>query len=464
MSSLSGVHVIKKFLKTVSPFVYYSEYRRELLHLPMWITNFLCFLQYLNGRTKKFKSSFNGCTNMSDIRCSGYERKNPPLVSRMFAFIIYAWFFLITLQSYYFYTLSASIPPLFASLVSIPFLVIVALYSPTKFSGAISSARFFLVLFFSFLLVSFFSPLFLGFVPSFNIRRLFFFLVSLPPAIFFVYLLHWKRKLLVKCFVFTISLHLIFFYSQVILYYSGYGFVDFLYPITGEAQRAFGGSYAIGSMRLMRGVGLYNEPGTYAAFMMLIYVSYLTVSRRLVNKLEIKPIDLLVIFSVAMSFSTLGYVLILIFLLILFVKSRPSYFLFIAPIVLFLTYMAFEYYFSHRFVDLNSGGVGFRLEALYEYSKLVAVNPLVVMFGVGALTDTGSAIAHFSWSDLSFLVNFFVQAGMFGLLLLFLTCFLGRRLHGVFIVLVFLMLSKLHLGLLLTWILLSLVPYRADLH
>ena len=103
---------------------------------------------------------------------------------------------------------------------------------------------------------------------------------------------------------------MLFFFVQFITYYATGNFLDYLEPITGESQRALGGSYTFSALniKLIRATGLFNEPGSYSTFVFLTYAILQIVRKNLNGDLSITLFDGLVLMSILLTFSIFGFI------------------------------------------------------------------------------------------------------------------------------------------------------------
>ena len=181
----------------------------------------------------------------------------------------------------------------------------------------------------------------------------------------------------------SLKLHLIAFFIQASYFYTTNKVIDFIEPITGEVSRVYGGSYnpVIGN-EFVRLSGLFAEPGTYVSVVFTLFLFYKILSQTVnnFNRRNISSLDFFVLLSVLLTFSTFGYVFIVLYCLINLLKFN-----FKSIIVLFLLlggifFFSYEYFFQ-RFFSEDQYLYDYRLELImsflfnnFEVSKLFLGN------------------------------------------------------------------------------------------
>lgn len=231
-------------------------------------------------------------------------------------------------------------------------------------------------------------------------------------------------EILIKPITIVLIIHLVFFYIQLIAVGVFSMELDFIEPITGEAQRIFGGSYDVGLFsQFFRPAGLFAEPGTYANMVFLIFLL-----REVVRNIE-RPYMLedgrdivlagLTVVSLILSFSIFGYIFIAVFFASVLLKSKSkgkAAIVFSAALLPFLGIAAV--YVQQRFALGDESGTGFRYEAiLILFENLDWMN---IAVGWGFLSDLDNFYYDITFNDLGLLFNILLQCGLLGTLLWFL--------------------------------------------
>jgi hypothetical protein len=95
---------------------------------------------------------------------------------------------------------------------------------------------------------------------------------------FFISIFYDKQKgLLFKSVYYTLIIFIVTWYVQFFIYYTTGYYIDYLEPVTGEAQR-YQAYFVAGGIDLIRPTSIFNEPGTYAMaalpYMILSYLEY----------------------------------------------------------------------------------------------------------------------------------------------------------------------------------------------
>jgi hypothetical protein len=219
----------------------------------------------------------------------------------------------------------------------------------------------------------------------------------------------------------VLCIHLLFFYFQLIVVGIFSIELDLIAPITGEAQRIFGGSYDVGLFsQFFRPAGLFAEPGTYANMVFLIFVIREVVrsngQRYTIEKTTDIAITALVIVSMILSFSIFAYIFIAIFVLSSFLKSnskgKTAVLLFL---IIFPFFSIVLIYLQQRFALGDASGTGFRYEAmLILFDQLDWMNLLI---GWGFLSEYSNLYYDVTFNDLGLLFNIILQCGLVGVLI-----------------------------------------------
>lgn len=369
---------------------------------------------------------------------------------------------LLSLHSFYFQGLGFPLLPVLGMLFSLCFVFFAAFFFRYKLVGALGLS-FFSFLFIGILLfLSCLSIFFLGVDPLW--ARFFALPLFVGLVIHFCYLKLYHSSRLEASLKWCLITHLSFFWLQIISHYSGLGFLDYLEPITGESQRVFGGSYNVPIIerQLIRGAGLYSEPGTFATFIFLFYLLYKAIYcfNRDVRGVVFGWFDFVVVLSIVFSFSIFGFIFVSLYLFfsLFFAWKRV---VLLSPLLVCFAYFAFETYVYPRFFGgvSTETGLGFRSEGVLIYLDKVFDEPYLFFFGSGFFNDYSIFSSSIVWNDLGLLFSFFMIVGVVGFFLVFLLFALaagGMRFYD-FLLLTVLCLSKVSLSMALFWLLISAV-------
>ncbi len=379
-------------------------------------------------------------------------------MQRLEVFFVTTWLLFISLSSFYFYNLGVALPPFLAASVS--FLLSFFIISRFRICDVILMRRVFLFLGY----IIFCGLVFLLKSSDFLVGRIFGVILFFGVAVHTYYLINSKLNIFLMALKWVLVVHVFAFFSQTFSHYSGFGYIDYLMPFTGEAQRAFGGSYEsalLGQAGFVRPTGLYNEPGTYSTTIFIIFLMYKELS-----KSEIKfhewIIDLAVILSIALSFSVFGMIFLFIYFLHTIVVNKKTIFI-ILPVFVVISPIIYELYLYPRFFSGNyddDSGLIFRGEALIQYFEYLDKNPFDFIFGIGFFSNIVSILGDFIWNDLGLLVYSLIVFGFVGFLI-FLTCVIGRKSLSVYVfplTLIFI-LSKIAPSTMIFWVVLTIINY-----
>ncbi len=324
---------------------------------------------------------------------------------------------LTTLFSYYFDALGAALFPLFAVVMLGPLLLL------RQGSCAKACAPAFITAIFVGLwaLVSWTVAWANGW-PILNARLLLPFLVLATGCGVLIALRDFPAELWRACRI-TLWLHLIFFYVQLTLFLGFGQAIDFMEPITGEAQRVFGGVYELPFIgRFIRPAGLNNEPGTFVNVTFLLF---------LLDKV-LKPaglrggwaVNVCVFTAVAFSFSVFGYVFLVVVAVILAAKNLVRSLAILA--VLGILFAAiYQFYLYERFAGAADGGLGFRIAVLQLF--FAPENWWNLALGFGVLTDVSPLLGDMVVNDLGVWFSVLGSSGFVGLLLVAVLIFTRAR-------------------------------------
>lgn len=184
--------------------------------------------------------------------------------------LIFIWIMFLSLQSYYLYSLSLAPFPLLGGILSFAFVFYYWFRHSRVYCDEINFSRVWFFFFFSALL----SAIFVSGADSLLLPRILAYPLFLTVGLCYLILRKNYGRMLRDALFLVISCHVLVFWIQVVVYYVTGQYLDLLYPITGEEQRAFGGSYELLGFPLVRATGLFNEPGTFSNFVFPLFVLY----------------------------------------------------------------------------------------------------------------------------------------------------------------------------------------------
>lgn len=272
---------------------------------------------------------------------------------------------LISLDSYYFYTLNIALLTYIGAI-----LFLVYEYKNIKIKN------------FSFLINNFYvnSNITVAFLMSQILSYPFKISAALSVAFNQLFLLikrnNYGYKKLIKIVGLVLIIHIVFFYIQFGAYYVFGESIDYISWLTSESQRNLDGSNTIFGYPIYRASGLYIEPSTYTAHVLIL----LLISRDALS-MRIKVLTLL---STLLSFSTVGLLYSIIYLMLYEYKNIKNKFHFLFPTIIVLI-IAINYAIDRLMHIFNSDydAVGIRSEII----KLVYKNLSIFGEGIGAITE-----------------------------------------------------------------------------
>lgn len=193
----------------------------------------------------------------------------------------------------------------------------------------------------------------------------------------------------------SLKVHLVAFFVQVSYFYTTNKVIDFVEPITGEVSRVYGGSYnpVIGN-EFVRLSGLFSEPGTYVSVVFTLFLFYKILSQTVTNfnRKNISSIDFFVLLSVLLTFSTFGYVFIVLYCLINLLKFNFKRIIILFLLLGVISFFSHEYFFQ-RFFSEDQYLDDYRLELMtsflfnnFEVSKY--------FFGYGYFSDFRETVLY----------------------------------------------------------------------
>lgn len=371
--------------------------------------------------------------------------------------LAFIWLLLISLFSFYFYGIGVSLPPVIAASASV-------LAAPMIFrSGVLRAPRGvgWLFLFFAYTAL-------MGLALSIgtndvHLNRYLALPLFAAVVIASLYFVICKRHFFRSALRWVLIFHLFAFYVQVLSFYSGFGYIDYLVGVTGEAQRALGGNYQIDVFggRLLRPTGLYNEPGTYATATMLLFLLYQRLGP--LEESSISRADwvffLSVFLSVILSFSVFGLIFIAIYALNSVRESKKQFAL-LFLIICAAAPFVYEYYIYPRFLSgaYADNGIGFRMEAFSAYLGIVLSDFPKLIFGFGFFSDLNYAFGFYAMNDMGLFFTILMHLGLVGLMIFIACLFGGSGLSKRALPLVIIFgLSKISMTSMLFWLIISTV-------
>ncbi|WP_353327822.1 hypothetical protein [Chitiniphilus shinanonensis] len=369
------------------------------------------------------------------------------------------WVVLLTMQTHYFYSIGVAPFPIIAALISGVAILFHALVDLRATRSQLISARWYILFWLLIFAIGIFDALVVTRAKYLLIPRILAFPLFLVVGLHMCLMYINDKKNLVSAMRLAIIIHLAFFWAQVLFYYAGLGFLDYMEPLTGETQRAFGGSYFVLGVPLIRATGLFNEPGTFTNFVFVLFLLYKNLEKA---DGTIGPLDVWVILSMLMSFSVFGLIFTALYLVFYVFQLSPKRALLLvmlsAPIVVGIYHIYLEPRFFSGVVSTDSG-FGFRAEALSVYGQAAMKSISMVLFGVGIFTDASAFLdSELVWNDLGFLFYFVLCSGVAGLLAFVVVTIAsrGREISAFHVLMIFaIFLSKISISHFLLWLCLA---------
>jgi hypothetical protein len=215
--------------------------------------------------------------------------------------------FLFSLGSHYFYQIGLYAFQLAGILLALPFFKLDKL-SWSK-ARLFSVVIFFLYFFIHGILLASFSGNDIFGVSKLILPLFVFFYFSFAVVMFYIYPHVFQRVLYG-----VIAIHVAFFIFQFSWFLITSDVIDFLVPFTGESQRVVGGSYTLSYLSaFVRPSGLFNEPGTYSTWMILLLLLLKSNANRIGFNSKNSILEIFVIGTVLFSFSTFGFIFTIIY-------------------------------------------------------------------------------------------------------------------------------------------------------
>lgn len=215
-------------------------------------------------------------------------------------------------------------------------------------------------------------------------------------------------------------------------------------------QRAFGSTYDLGFYLInFRPTGLFNEPGTYSTWMMLIYIIYkLNLVRLGENKKQLL-FDILFTLSVFLTFSIFGFIFLAIYLLSSASNNlKKSYKYLILFSAIYIFYLYINARFSSNIIYARDTSIDFRQMAIIlYYNNLDLIN---IFFGLGVFNDFFLNY-NIVGKDLGFLFSALTSTGLIGLILLIKSIYSRKTILYAYPLIIVLCLTKFTYTSALIW-------------
>lgn len=260
-----------------------------------------------------------------------------------------------------------------------------------------------------------------------------------------------------RAFFIVILIHVFFFVFQFCLFYSTSNLIDFLKPFTGEEQRVLGGSYSVAYLpNFARVSGLFNEPGTYSTWMMLFLTLYRLNEKKLGLTSKGFLLEILVVGTVLLSFSSFGTIYSAIYLIGLTLEKKLSFksVFFVSIMLILFAYFGHEYFYQRFSSGVSDSGLDFRFESIAIYLNKLSVENLI--FGYGMFNDVFIKIdSDLVAQDVGLWFTVLSGCGIIGVFLLFLYFIQSvPKDFYAYILVILIMLSKFTLTNALVWVIL----------
>lgn len=359
--------------------------------------------------------------------------------------INFIWFFLMTLDSFYFYQISM---PLF-SVTSSLLALILLIFNKINFSSNYKTPLLILVyiLFISLITSIFNSHLF-------YIQRLPFVILLIPVIIYSVYMFNEKKILMLSILKYTLIIHILFFSIQLLYFYGTGLFIDYIYPITGESQRALGGSYTLGGVKLIRATGLFNEPGTYSTFMFCIFLVYKNLKKRIYNIDKIQLLDVIFIITIMMTFSVFGLIFTFIYAIVYLTKVNFSNKIIIMLAIIPFAYISYVNYLTPRFTENDTKSFSFREEGIMLYMQYSSEDLFHLLLGHSGFININELFGVvIAWDDIGLWFAILVNYGLISFILFIIITI--KRFKYFYLLIIITLLSKMSFTTIFLWFIIS---------
>lgn len=180
-------------------------------------------------------------------------------------------------------------------------------------------------------------------------------------------------------------IHISFFIVQLVAYYIFGEKVDFLEPITGEAQRVSGFERIEdhGGVAVFRPSGLFSEPSSYCVFMMTL----LWIANK--SKMLNPKVEIMVLFTVFSSFSISGIIFAIAYYILNYyskINGKKIIVLMVfSTLVIWLLHEQIISYFDYRILNLDDDNS--TSERLLMFSIFMDLDLSYQLFGSGVGND-----------------------------------------------------------------------------
>jgi len=296
--------------------------------------------------------------------------------------------FFITLESFYFYSISIAPFPIVSFFIIIFYNIFARNFIFSKN----------VLYYFIFLITFFIISTLIGFFNNPNgIRISSIIAVFLGSLFYLIFYYNYYKKIneLIYSLERVILIHTFFWLIQVLSFYFFSYKLDFLILLTGEESRITGSGPLTG---MIRASGLFNEPGSYS--LVISIITFILI----IAKKKISYIEIAGILSCFFSFSVSG-MLFSLFLFFLYFKVSnnrynylvlPIIFIFLFHIILFfyLSEFPLKIYIEGRFFSGNDdGSLSTRFIDPISYFKTLDINKKIFGIGLGNYSNEISSVA-----------------------------------------------------------------------
>lgn len=356
--------------------------------------------------------------------------------------ILYLSLFLISLQSYYLYSINVAIFPYIG-------VILIVFLSTNK------NIKLNIIL----IILSFFAlyTLLITFFNSFSTEVK---LVSFFGMLFSMLLLLFKDNFeyFTKFIPYYLYIHAFFFVIQFVAHYFFGIKIDYLSWFNGEEQRTYTGTFQVFGMQLFRATGLFVEPSTFFIhFAPLVAIKWLLIDKKL------DFINAMLILISLLTFSSFGFVFWLIIFTgviihnLVYLKLKINFFqIFFIVVLLYVGSFLADYFFF--FLDQKIG-IGDNLttnaDRIGFIQYLLNRDIITNIFGIGFSPDN----IKYTVNDSGMISAIFYRFGIIGLIFFFL---LGIFLNSYKkrIIFLTLILTKLSITYPFFWLVYGLLLYK----
>ncbi|MDB6367013.1 hypothetical protein PH242_04795 [Photorhabdus bodei] len=239
-----------------------------------------------------------------------------------------------------------------------------------------------------------------------------------------------------KILLYALIFQLILFYIQYFSYYA----IGFNLNITEIIfDKASNNILGINNNTYYRASALTLEPGTYANYLFLTYITCK------ILEMDNKPITILTTLSLIMTFSVFGFLFSLAIVFNEFLKSNKKvfYLIFLVLIAFYLIYhLKIDDYLFSRFIQRQDGSLNIKIIAIEHYINSDIITKLM---GSGLGNTNGLLIR-----DSTLLFNYIYTSGLIGLIIIIIILGLTKKKHLLLILTLFI--SKIDYTYVLYWL------------